>query len=275
MDTATAGLKPGEILLYKSEVDGNIISVVRREDGSMVLKCGEEGYVYSTYCGGKLLTGSCWDYFNIAPILAPKKDNVLAIGLGGGTSVRQYREFFDVNIDVVEISLEIIGIAEKFFGVREDDRTRIYLGDGIRFLEDTKSVYDVIFVDAFEGGEIPGGMTTAGFFRLVYDRLGDGGVFTMNTLTDKPQSNIICNNVKTVFPSVYVVVYGGNQIVVGLKNPTGLDDVKRKLAETVENGAVDWRLKDMVENTLQRVKPYKIGLNLGDNTRDHEKQNPG
>ena len=59
------------------------------------------------------LTGSYYDYFAVMPMLAKGKD-ILILGMGAGTSVKQFEHFYpDSTIDAVEIDPEIVRIAAK------------------------------------------------------------------------------------------------------------------------------------------------------------------
>ncbi|EPB80280.1 hypothetical protein ANCCEY_00682 [Ancylostoma ceylanicum] len=62
---------------------------------------------------------------------------VLLIGLGGGM-VNGFLHFFfpKIDITVVEISAQMVYIAKKWFGMQFDDRHRIVIKDGVKFVKE-------------------------------------------------------------------------------------------------------------------------------------------
>src|SRR5262245_61525025 len=61
---------------------------------------------------------------------------MLVLGLGGATLPMFLRKYYpSAAIDIVEIDPEVVEVAKRFFGFREDDRMRAYVADGRRLIE--------------------------------------------------------------------------------------------------------------------------------------------
>ncbi|KAK6740041.1 hypothetical protein RB195_008483 [Necator americanus] len=77
---------------------------------------------------------------------------VLSIGLGGGTLDGFLHHVFPLmDITVVDISPQIVNMARKWFGLKEDDHHRVEIADGVKFLAEKAKmgwIYDVILLDA-------------------------------------------------------------------------------------------------------------------------------
>ncbi|HEV8434181.1 MAG TPA: fused MFS/spermidine synthase [Thermoanaerobaculia bacterium] len=121
------------------------------------------------------------DHLHLGVALAHPHD-VLMIGLGGGTLVKQFlRDYPGVRIDVAEIDPDVVGVAGRFFAVPiHDPRTNIAVEDGRRFLEHTPRKYDLIVLDAFNRHSVPFHLVTREFFELCRSKLQPGGYIEMN-----------------------------------------------------------------------------------------------
>lgn len=191
---------------------------------------------YSTSLeGNQVLTQRYYDFFNIAPLLTPTR-RILILGMGAGTSVLQYQKLFpEAAIDAVEIDPEIVKIAEneKYFGVKETEKVKIYAEDARPYLKRTDKKYDVVELDMFQGGPyVPFYVTTSEFYKLLKSRLEEDAVVVMNILAlneDKTLAASIVETLKDVFPSVYVVENYNNLIAFAFNRPTTLKQIKERL----------------------------------------------
>jgi len=216
-----------ENLLLRRESFYNDLRVLKREDGKMTLSVNR-WTSYSVAVGEKdgYLTGrSYYDYFNAAALLTEPRE-ILVLGMGAGTSVKQYLHFFpEAHIEAVEIDPEIIRIAKdkRYFGVEEGPRLKIFAKDARPFLSKTEKKYDVIEVDMFQGGPyVPFYVTSKEFFELVVEHLQPNGVMMMNVLSLSDNWTLLCSIEKTIkaaFPTVLTVRVGrsSNYLLIGLK----------------------------------------------------------
>jgi len=206
-------------LLLRRESFYNDIRVLKREDERIALSVNRwTSYSVAVDEEGNYLTGtSYYDYFNAAALLTEPRE-ILVLGMGAGTSVKQYLHFFPkARIDAVEIDPEIIRIAKdepigkdkKYFGVKEGPRLNIFAADARPYLSRTKKKYDVIEVDMFQGGPyVPFYVTTKEFFQLVADHLLPKGVVMMNVLSLTDDQTLLCSidkTLKAVFSTVFTV----------------------------------------------------------------------
>lgn len=217
-----------ENLVHRRESFYNDLRVLKREDGRMTLSVNR-WTSYSVALSEKegYLTGrSYYDYFNAAALLTEPRE-ILVLGMGAGTSVKQYLHFFpEANIEAVEIDPEIIRIAKdkRYFGVEEGPRLKMFAADARPFLSRTEKKYDVIEVDMFQGGPyVPFYVTSKEFFESVAEHLQPNGVMMMNVLSLSDNWTLLCSIEKTIkaasFPTVLTARVGrsSNYLLIGLK----------------------------------------------------------
>ena len=122
-------------------------------------------------------------YLHLALALNPTASRTLVIGLGGGTVVKQmWSAYPDMRIDAVEIDLAVVDVARRYFELPDDERVRVFVGDGREFIETTSETYDIVIVDAYDDDRIPYHLTTRQFLEAVRARLAPDGVAAYNVI---------------------------------------------------------------------------------------------
>jgi spermidine synthase len=121
-------------------------------------------------------------YFDLYRLFVRRLEHALVIG-GGAYSVPKaiLRDTPAARIDVAEIEPALFSLAQRYFGLPEDSRLRNHVVDGRRFLQDSDTRYDLVFLDVYHSfASVPMQFATREFFRLVNDRLADDGVLIAN-----------------------------------------------------------------------------------------------
>jgi spermidine synthase len=91
-----------------------------------------------------------------------------------------WRDYPEMRIDAVELDPDVVDVAHRFFALPDDERIRIFVGDGRGFLESRTDTYDVAIVDAFDEDRVPRPLTTEEFMRTLSDRLAPDGIVAYN-----------------------------------------------------------------------------------------------
>ncbi len=140
----------------------------------------------------------------------PEAKRVLHIGLGGGSIVkRMWRDFPELEMDIVEIDKEVVDVAQRFFALPTDPRIAVHVDDGRQYLIKNDARFDVIVIDAFFSDSIPAHLATREFVELARSRLTAGGVIVTNIIgaTDGEQSQLFRAMYRTYaeqFPTLMV-----------------------------------------------------------------------
>jgi len=111
----------------------------------------------------------------------PDVKRVLVIGGGDGGTVRELTRYRTIEkIDMVEIDKLVVDVCKEHLpgisGRLSDERVSIYYEDGLRFVRDKESEYDLVIVDStdpFGPGE---GLFTREFYGNCYKALTGNGI---------------------------------------------------------------------------------------------------
>ena len=179
----------------------NLIQVVKKDQRNFLFLNEGHGY-HSVFQEGHKLVGGVWDYFLALPALQPRAHaatpndplRVLIVGLAGGTIANAYHHFLSdsVIVEGVEIDPEITKVAITHFGL-DTSKTTVHAMDGRTFLARTKTLYDIIIVDAYKQPYIPFHLATREFFELSKKRLKKDGVLGINVATFEKDSELLNN----------------------------------------------------------------------------------
>jgi spermidine synthase len=125
------------------------------------------------------------DLLHVPLVFHPTATDVLVVGGGGGAVPMTFRKSYPrMSIDVVEIDPVVVDVATEYFGLKPDDRLRVFVQDGRMFVHNSDAKYDVIILDAYTaGGRIPFHLTTREFLADVLAHLRPKGVVLMNVIS--------------------------------------------------------------------------------------------
>lgn len=146
-------------------------------------------------------------FLELALSIRPKR--VLVIGGGALTLPKALLERLEsvTRIDVVELDPLLPDLARQYFGVPDDPRLHVMVGDGRLYINKAEQTYDLIVVDAFAEFIIPRPLMTVQAARQYARLLGPGGVFTINFIsryyTNKLQ---LTHQLKATFERVFTHV---------------------------------------------------------------------
>jgi spermidine synthase len=93
---------------------------------------------------------------------------------------RMWRDYPAMTIDTVELDPAVVNIAYRYFALPRDERIRVTIAEGRRFLEKSDETWDIILVDAYDDHEIPRRLITEEFMMLLHQHLAPGGVVAYN-----------------------------------------------------------------------------------------------
>jgi spermidine synthase len=161
----------------------------------------------------------------------PDARRVCHIGFGGGRIPMVLHHYFpQLVIESTEIDPEVVRLARRWFGVRPDERTPVYVEEGRGFLarQPETVVYDSILVDCFTGsGQHPYTLSTVEFYELARAHLAPGGVLATNLDASDPMFEQKVATVQASFAHVWRYQTEGANVCFGSDAPVGLDTLRR------------------------------------------------
>jgi spermidine synthase len=197
--------------------------------------------------------------------LCAEPRRMLVVGLGGATLPMFLRRHYpDAVIDVAEIDPEVVDVAKKFFGFREDGRMRAHVGDGRRFIEATREPYDAIFLDAYGARTVPAHLTTVEFLRAASKAVAVSGVVIGNVWRPafNPLYGPMLRTYQEVFQEIFVLDVPGDLNAIFLALP------RRQALTQGELTAMASRL------SAARRLPFDLGEAAGAGFLDAKERDP-
>ncbi len=132
---------------------------------------------------------SGWPYLDLvhlAASLASRRDRALFLGCGGAVAPRRFAELHrGAAIDVVEPDERVVELAHAHYALGDIPNLTVHLDEGTRFVANAAlrdARWDVIVVDAYDAGDLAGGMSSATFFAHLRRALARGGAFAFNVV---------------------------------------------------------------------------------------------
>ena len=118
---------------------------------------------------------------HVAMATKPDVKKVLVIGGGDGGTVRELTRYEHIEkIDMVEIDKLVVDISREYLPITasklDDSRVTLYFEDGIKFVADTKEIYDLILVDSTDPIGPGEGLFTTEFYQNCFKILSDDGI---------------------------------------------------------------------------------------------------
>jgi spermidine synthase len=128
---------------------------------------------------------------------------VCIIGGGDGGCLREVLKHKKVESAlIVEIDKQVKDAVIKHFpqfaAGFSDPRAKAVFAEGYSFLEKTKDTFDVIIVDSYDPGGPVQSLETAGFYKLVHQRLDKGGIAVFQTDSPTIRSEFLRSTVATI-----------------------------------------------------------------------------
>jgi spermidine synthase len=251
--------------IYEVESPYNYIQVLE-QDGYRLLRLNEGQGVHSMWHPSELDFHGPWEQFLAAPFFNPapyepnQMKSMAIVGLAAGTIARQVTAVYGpIPIDGFEIDPQIISVGKKYFDMNESNLQAI-AQDGRWGLEHSRSLYNIIGVDAYRPPYIPWHLTTVEFFQSVHDHLTADGVLVINvgrSPTDRRLIDGLVGTIHQVFPSIYVmdVPDSFNSIIYATVRQTTIQDFYQNLVHLYSLSNVNPLLLKSVERVVVNLQP--------------------
>ena len=138
----------------------------------------------------------------------PNPENVLVIGGGDGGAIREIVKNPRVKkATLCEIDGRVIEMSKKYFPeiscALDDSKVEVIVDDGIKYVQERKNCFDVIFVDSTDPVGPAVGLFSKEFYKDIFASLKEDGIFAAQTESPWINPEFIKNineNVKEIFP---------------------------------------------------------------------------
>ncbi len=211
-------------VLHVGTSAGGLLVVTQDDEGRRYLQFGWLGASQSVVWPGFPLRLES-DYTRamvaaLAFVAEPRR--ILVVGVGGGAvPMFLHAVLPQAHIDAVDIHPEVLDVARRYFGFREDRTLHAHVADARRFIAMPGPSYDAILLDAFGARGIPPPLTTREFLLATRARLAPGGVVVGNVLRLPGRRNSsMARTWQESFAQLhaFTVQESSNQVLVGLSD---------------------------------------------------------
>ena len=217
--------------------DGSIIVFAR--DGTRMMSFNEDNwnFVESAYDPDDpfSLPAPYTRYLTAALMYPARTQRILMIGMGGGqTTTYLHHHVPEADITAVEIDPHVVEIARKHFGFTEAENYRATVADGLEYLKAQNTPYDIIILDAFSDGRIPGHLATLEFYREAAEHLSEHGAVSQNVETVNTRAEEVIASMSDAFAHLDSYRAGRNFVLVGYNGEAKSESDLRAQAEALQ-----------------------------------------
>jgi spermidine synthase len=181
------------LLIYESHDDEGIIEIVDTM-GERALHFGSSARQSSMRLSEPNRLNSLYARAMMASLLfQPEPQDVLMIGLGGGTIAKfLLHQFPDCQIQAVEYRRSVLKVARSHFGLPLDPRLKVRIGCGGEYVDkqsrQASEVHDLLLVDAYDHAGMAEEVSNEAFFDGCRTLLREDGLLAINLwMTDNDQ----------------------------------------------------------------------------------------
>jgi spermidine synthase len=251
-------------------------TLLGRDDGQLAHIEGQYNDIFVTKRGNELLLSSRlkgWNYTEsridltdpeIIPSIylrrmttvlayAPRADSILLVGLGGGVLTNYVGHYLpQAELDTVEIDPGMIDAAKSYFEVAPSERMRLTENDGRVFLNRSRKLYDVAFIDAYIGVSVPFHLMTREFYTLLKRHLAPGGAAVFNIHEVNRLFAISLRTLRAEFANVELYRSGlGEVAVVASDTPRSAEALQRRAEELQNRYGFRYPLPDLLTHRAE------------------------
>ena len=156
-------------------------------------------------------------------LFVPRPRHIVMVGLGGGSLAKFcYRHFPATRITVLELRADVIALRRQFCIPDDDARFQVVQADAVQWMADKAAIADVLIVDGFDEGGLPGALGSARFYGDCRRALEQGGVLCANIFSYDPAYPGMLARLGLMFDNRvcwFNKVAGNNRILFAVKAP--------------------------------------------------------
>jgi predicted membrane-bound spermidine synthase len=223
----------GEVVAHAESADGGLSSVAANAQPGGVLRTllTNGKFQGNNATGGEMKAQAG---FALAPLLhTPRRERALVIGYGTGGSAYTVHAAGFAELDIVELSADIVRLADRYFpevnrGVTSRPGVRTFVTDGRNFLMLQPRTYDLISIEIssiwFAGAA---NLYNREFYQLAKARLAPGGVLQqwIQLHHIRPHDVLfVLGSVRSEFRFVWIYLLGEQGIIVATNDPSARPD---------------------------------------------------
>lgn len=157
-------------------------------------------------------------------LFRPRPENILMIGLGGGSLPKfVYKHLPGTKTTVIECEPRVIAVARQYFHVPPDDeRLVVEAAEGGAWVAAHPACCDVLMVDGYNGNEQGPQLCSEDFYASARAALRDEGILVVNLWSSDRRYDAYLQRIESVFDAVVCVPaqrYGNVAVLAFSRSP--------------------------------------------------------
>lgn len=146
----------------------------------------------------------------------PKAREVLILGVGLGSLVEVlHRKGYRLRYTLVELDNTILKMAMEHLGDKQGITLDPFCENAEKFVAESESLFDLVFIDIFHGRVVPPFVTTTEFLTACKNRLAPGGRLVMNYIENDPTAwKGTMETFRVIFPGARIIYHNINRIFI-------------------------------------------------------------
>ena len=190
----------------------------------------------------------------VHPALAtnPAIRNVLVIGGGDGGTVRELLRYKSIDrIDMVELDERVVRVCQQYFPETSsgltDPRVNLMFADGLKYVSESKTIYDLIIVDSTDPIGPGEGLFSHEFYQNCFRILSDDGILVNQNESPYYEQNRVelkraYSKIKDLFPialayQFHIPTYASGHWLFGFAS--------KKLHPLKDANLAEWKALDL------------------------------
>lgn len=261
----------GDVIAYSESIDGGLTSVNKSKiENKEVLTLLTNGKFQGNNSAEMYAQGG----FAIIPMMHTfNKNKALVIGYGTGMSANIIEKNNFNSIDIVDLSNDIIILANKYFtninnNVTTQSNVQTHITDGRNFLKLTDNKYDLISMEItsiwFAGASY---LYNKEFYHIAKEKLSEHGVLQqwvqMHHMRPK-DFLVILNTVRSEFKYVNVYYIGGQGVIVASNWEYAKEPQFKNIKNMNDNSKLNY-IKEQYDNDFINILNTRVLSSLETN----------
>lgn len=196
-----------EKFIYQKKSEYQTVQVIQNPNGRFLAfdNFSQAGVIQHELYSGNV---PYINYFFIASLLNPNIKNVLMLGMGTGRFATSFSELSPEleRFDIVDTDKEVYSVAKRFFKFKETPKIKVHIQDGIDFIKNSETKYDLIITDISNNSGIPFDFMTREFLVEMSSLLTENGISISHVFSSyefNSDKNVVFKSTLKTYESVF------------------------------------------------------------------------
>nr|GEX31424.1 methyltransferase-like protein 13 [Tanacetum cinerariifolium] len=227
----------------------------------------DHGYLASSYHSGIVSGFMLISSYLERVALSGGTVSTFVIGLGAGLLPMFLNGSIPfLQVEAAELDPVVVDLARGYFGFKEDERLKVHVTDGIKFVEDISTKVDILIVDV-DSPDSSSGLTCPAadfveesFLKMVKSSLSEEGLFVINLVSRSPAiKEMVISRMKVVFSKLFSLQLEEdvNEVIFALNSEGCMDFTSPEAYNKLQKLLINVKHPEMNRSIIDSAKKIK------------------